>query len=181
MLNEQFVSSGDGSSMSSVENESQAIHRMAVLATLSIQDLILFFYSKEGQVEVKESIVLANEDLRRVAVVGFGRMLLTAWEAASQCDIESIFRFSSSAEARRMGEDFTDFSCEIIKQFSLGVTGKAASVDPLLPMDDNQILFQVEMHCCLVKYIIVFLMAVIITVLCFLDPHSIVKKDGSSF
>jgi hypothetical protein len=144
MLNEQFVSSGDGSSMSSVENESQAIHRMAVLATLSIQDLILFFYSKEGQVEVKESIVLENEDLRRVAVVGFGRMLLTAWEAASQCDIESILRFSSSAEARRMGEDFTDFSCEIIKQFSLGVTGKAASVDPLLPIDDSQFLLQVE-------------------------------------
>jgi hypothetical protein len=50
-----------GLTMTSIETAEGAIHRMAVLGSMSLQDLIVFFYSKEGQTEVRESIVLENE------------------------------------------------------------------------------------------------------------------------
>ena len=136
--NDQFVSSSsDGISMSSVENLKQAMHRIALLQTMSMEDLVVFFHSKEGQSEVRDSIVLDNEVIRAVAIVGFGKLLLLAWETTSKSNIENILRFSSLSEAIRGKEDFSDFTYDVLKCFSQGIIGKATAVDPQQQLDDS--------------------------------------------
>ena len=138
--NDQFVSSSsDGISMSSVDNLGQAMHRIASLQTISMEDLVVFFHSKEGQSEVKDSFVLDNEVIRAVAIVGFGKLLLLAWETTSKSNIENILRFSSLSEAIRRKEDFSDFTYDVLKCFCEGIIGKATAVDPQQPLDDSPI------------------------------------------
>ena len=138
--NDQFVSSSsDGMSMTSVENLAQAMHRIALLQTMSTEDLVVFFHSREGQSEVRDSIVLDNEMIRAVAIVGFGKLLLLVWESTSRSNIETILRFSSLSETIRMKEDFSDFTCDILKLFSQGVIGKATAADPQHYLDDSPI------------------------------------------
>ena len=136
--NDQFISSSsDATSMTSVETVDQAMHRIASLQTLSIEDLIVFFYSKEGQSEVRSSIVLENELIRNVSIIGFGKMILIAWESSMKCNIENLVKFSSLSEAIRMKEDFSDFCCDVIKTFSQGAIGKAPAADPQQHLDDS--------------------------------------------
>ena len=136
--NEQFVSSSsDTMSMTSVETVEQAMHRIASLQTLSIEDIVVFFYSKEGQSEVRSSIVLDNELIRTIAVIGFGKMILVAWESSMKCNIENLLKFSSLSEAIRMKEDFSDFAFDMMKSFSQGVIGKAPAADPQQRLDDS--------------------------------------------
>ena len=133
----QFLSpSSFGTSMTLAETLEEAVFRVASIQAMSIEDLSVFFYSKEGQSEVKESIVIENEVIRSVAIIGFGKMLLLAWERSSNCDIEKFLRFSSLSEARRMKDDFMDFTSEVLGSFALGVVGRATASDPLQLLED---------------------------------------------
>lgn len=132
--NDQFISSSSDvvSNMTSVETIEQGINRIAILETYSIQDLIKYFYSKKGQSEVKDSIILENEEIRKIAIIGFGRLLLFSWEMSYEdIDIQNILKFSSLAEGRRMKEDYIDFSREIINSFAYSLIGKSTSSNKL--------------------------------------------------
>ena len=139
----QFVSANlDAICMTSAESIEQAVHRIATLQSLSVDDLSAFFYSKDGQSEVKESIVLVDEPIRLVAVVGFGTLLLLAWERSLRNDVENYLRFSSLSEARRSRDDFVDFAVEILRNFSFGVVGRVTASDPLQQLLDSPVCVQ---------------------------------------
>jgi hypothetical protein len=133
----QFLSpSSYGTNMTLAETVEEAVYRVASIQAMSMEDLSVYFYSKEGQSEVKESIVIENEIVRSIAIVGFGKLLLLAWENSSKCDIEKFLRFSSLSEARRMKDDFMDFTSEVLGSFASGVVGRATASDPLQLLDD---------------------------------------------
>ena len=135
--NDQFISSSSGGTMTSAETTEQSLRRIAVLQTMSIEDITVFFYSKEGQAEVRDSIVIETDAIRAVAIIGFGKLLLLAWEYSSKCSIENVLRFSSLSEGIRTKEDFSDFACDVIKSMSLGVIAKAPASDPQQQLEDS--------------------------------------------
>lgn len=139
----QFVSANvDVRCMTSAESIEQAVHRIASLQSLSVDDLSAFFYSKDGQSEVKESIVFVDEPIRLVAIVGFGSLLLLAWERSLKNNVENFLRFTSLSEARRSRDDFVDFTAEVLRNFSFGVIGRATASDPLQQLLDSPICVQ---------------------------------------
>lgn len=123
--------------MASAETPDDAISRIASLQALSVEDLSAFFYSKEGQAEVRGSLVIESEMIRAIAVVGFGRLLLIVRDLSTSSDLENFLRFSSISESRRLKEDFADFISDVFKSFSCGVIGRAAASDPLQQLDDS--------------------------------------------
>jgi hypothetical protein len=124
-------------SMASAETVDDAISRVASLQALSVEDLSAFFYSKEGQAEVRGSLVMESEMIRAIAVVGFGRLLLIARDHSTSSDLENFLRFSSISEARRLKDDFADFISDVFRSFSCGVIGRAAASDPLQQLEDS--------------------------------------------
>lgn len=130
-------SSSEVVSMASAETTDDAISRIASLQALSVEDLAAFFYSKEGQAEVRGSLVMESEMIRAIAAVGFGRLLLIARDHSTSSDLENFLRFSSISEARRLKEDFADFISDVFRSFSCGVIGRAAASDPLQQLEDS--------------------------------------------
>jgi hypothetical protein len=101
----------------------------AALANLWQADqvaMIGFFISKEYQASMKNAFQNQEEDLRRLAILGYGKLFLRVWAIIHQegtAGLEGFIKFNSLAEVRRAMDDFIDFGVDMVRQFSTALSG----------------------------------------------------------
>ena len=74
---------------SSIETTEAALYRMRMFANYPLPRLLGYMRSAAGQREVKEAFQIDKDmELQRIAIVGFGKMILVVWNAST--DPENI-------------------------------------------------------------------------------------------
>jgi hypothetical protein len=143
---------------SSLETIQEAIYRIRSLSQLPTGQLLGYLCTKEGQTEVKDAVQIPVISFRRLAVAGFGRILLELWVAvaASELTIHDIDgseniphdlilslehtlrdRGSSATDVRRLREDFVDFCVDIFNAIAEMCILSAAVGQDSLPIIDS--------------------------------------------
>jgi hypothetical protein len=151
---------------SSLETIQEATHRIRSLSQLPASQLLGYLCTKEGQTEVKDAIQIPVLSFRRLAVAGFGRILLELWitVTASELTVYDIERSgdvrggndwniphdlilslehtlrdrgSSATDVRRMREDFIDFCVDIFKAIAEMCIVSAAVGQDSLPLAES--------------------------------------------
>ena len=118
-------------SFSSIETPEAALYRMRMFANYPLPRLIDFMRSVSGQREVKEAFQIDKDvELQRIAIVGFGKMILVVWQAVTSVEginwvpestpnADGYSGIRTLVDARRVNEDFKDFCTEQMKTLAM--------------------------------------------------------------
>jgi hypothetical protein len=110
---------------STAENVKSISAAIGVLATITDTDLILFCISRESTTAIKECCESPDENVRRVSILGFGKLLFRVWRIlfCGSLDLEGIIKVESASELARVKEDFSEFMFDVMKSISSYVNG----------------------------------------------------------
>jgi hypothetical protein len=124
--------------MVSSESISSLAAAISILYSIDDIELIRFICTEDASSNIRSLCTTTiQSDVRHVGVLGFGSLLLKSWSkimednnnsinSGSGINIETILRFDSYSDSRRMKETFSDLVLDLFKEFSL-VLMKAGS------------------------------------------------------
>ena len=85
---------------------------------------------------IRSGIVHEKARMRKMIIVGFGRVLIRAWVLIqTSLELEALVITESISEAQIMKEKFVDLACDIFRACADGVKGKALVDEQTLPDD----------------------------------------------
>jgi hypothetical protein len=116
------------SELSSMETPAGLANALAELWESPQLTIVLWFLSKESMVLIRGACQHQDDEIRRLAIVGYGKLLLRVWAVFYQdgsLGFEGIVKGGggSLSELRRAADDFVDFGVDLIRQYTTSLTG----------------------------------------------------------
>ena len=119
------------SAMEDLDKFCSAISELWDLEDFEIAQYIMI---KDNWNLIKSACVHPHDEMRRIAILGFGKLMLKSWAILHELfEIDFLSKQSSLAETRRYKEDFADFGVELCVLISSHILGVFIGVDALQP------------------------------------------------
>ena len=128
--------------LSAMDDSDRFCSAVGELWELDQFELVQFILTKENWTLMKTSCVHPLSELRRIAILGFGKLFIKSWTILhDQFEVEYVSRQSSLSESRRFKEDLVDFGVE------LSVLLASQLLDIVVGVDSQQQPLSLSLEC----------------------------------